>query len=63
MWRNLKEWTKRPGVREQYFEQYFARYLFLHETDKDHHRHQFLIEAGKLYNPQNQQDPLQRPSI
>ena len=32
LWRDLKKWTKRPGIRSEYFEQYFARYIFLKEN-------------------------------
>ena len=28
LWREKKEWTKGPGIRSEYFEQYFAHYLF-----------------------------------
>ena len=57
-WRNLKEWTKRPGLRTQYFEQYFGRYLFLDNFREAPH-HQFFLEAGKLYPPHGTRE---RPS-
>ena len=50
LWRNVKEWAKRPGLRTEYFEQYFGRYLFLDFYGDDAH-HQFFLEAGKLYPP------------
>lgn len=29
LWRDVKEWVKRPGIKANYLEQYLARYLFL----------------------------------
>ena len=58
LWRDLKEWTKRPGMLSEYFEQYFSRYLFLKENYEDR-RHQFFLAAGRLYKPQlTRQRPL-----
>ena len=52
LWRDLKEWTKQPGMRTEYIKQYFARYLFLKEHYQDRH-HQFFLAAGRLYTPQS----------
>ena len=50
LWRNVKEWAKRPGMRTAYFEQYYGRYLFLDfYSDKAHYH--FFLEAARLYNP------------
>ena len=56
-WRNVKEWVKRPGLRTEYFEQYFGRYLFLDSFKHPHH--QFFLEAAKLYPPHGSKE---RPS-
>ena len=55
-WRDIKEWTKRPGIKSQYFEQYFARYLFIKENYK-HRHHQFFLAAARLYPPQSTREP------
>ena len=63
LWRDLKEWTKRPGMRSEYFEQYFSRYLFLKENYQDRH-HQFFLAAGRLYKPQStRQHTLPAPAV
>jgi len=33
LWRDLKEWVKRPGIRSIYIPQYLARYLFIKEHE------------------------------
>ena len=48
LWRELKEWVKRPGIRSNFLHQYLARYLFLKAHGKQSF-HRFLIQAGKLY--------------
>ena len=57
-WRDLKEWVKRPGLRTDYFEQYFGRYLFIDSFPNNSHHH-FFLEAGKLYPPHGARE---RPS-
>lgn len=47
LWRDVKEWSKRPGLRTEYFEQYFARCLFLHKHTEQT-LHHFLIAAAAL---------------
>ncbi|XP_068205419.1 male abnormal protein mab-31-like [Palaemon carinicauda] len=49
-WRNVKEWSKRPGMKADYFDQYFSRYLFF-ESYPINPVHQFFLEVGKLYRP------------
>ena len=50
-------------IRSEYFEQYFARYIFLKENYK-HRHHQFFLAAGKLYKPQStRQRTLPGPAI
>ena len=48
LWRDLKEWVKRPGIRSNFLHQYLARYLFVkaHGSESFHH---FLLCAAKLY--------------
>ena len=53
LWRDIKEWTKRPGMKTEYFEQYFSRYLFLKENHQ-HRHHQFFVAAARLYKPQSE---------
>ena len=43
LWRNLKEWAKRPGMKTSYFEQYFGRYLFIDAFPGP--RHQFFYRS------------------
>ena len=52
LWRDIKEWTKRPGIKTEYFEQYFARYLFIKENYK-HRHHRFFVAPARLYPPQS----------
>ena len=59
LWLDLKQWAKRPGLRSEYFKQYFARYMFLHTLKEEQVIHHFFIEAGRLYRPQSNR---QRPS-
>ena len=59
LWRDIKEWTKRPGIKTQYFEQYFARYLFIKENF-EHRHHQFFLAAARLYPPQSTREPGER---
>ena len=55
LWRNVKEWAKRPGMRSAYFEQYFGRYLFL-DFYSDNSHHHFFLEAARLYKPLGNQE-------
>lgn len=50
LWRDVKEYIRRPGIRANYMRQYLARYIFL-KTHKDQALHHFLLEAAKLYPP------------
>lgn len=50
LWRDIKEWVKRPGMRHQYLRQYLARYLFLTQC-KGCEIHSFLVAAARLYPP------------
>lgn len=54
--RDIKEWVKGPGMRSEYFSQYFARYLFIHQF-QDQLLHHFLVEAACLYPPQSECEP------
>ncbi|GFR61473.1 hypothetical protein ElyMa_005433100 [Elysia marginata] len=51
LWRDIKEWVKRPGIRSRYFQQYLARYLFVTAVPEPQQLHRFFIEASKLYPP------------
>ena len=48
LWRDLKEWIKRPGIAATYLHQYVGRYLFarFYGNESLHH---FLITAADLY--------------
>ena len=48
LWRDLKEWVKRPGIKSNFLQQYLARYLFV-KAHGDQSFHQFLLFAAKLY--------------
>ena len=54
LWRDFKEWVKRPGMSEQYLKQYLSRFLFARQRPKSRLLHDFLVEAGKLYVPGSQ---------
>ena len=42
LWRDLKEYIRRPGIRSKYLKQYVSRYLFIKNTPPPHLRlHQF----------------------
>ena len=63
LWRDLKEWTKQLGIKSEYFEQYFVRYIFLKENYQRHH-HQFFLDAGTVYKPQStRQCTLPGPAV
>ena len=49
MWKDLKEWISRPGMRPMYLQQYISRWLFARRRPKSRCLHDFLVEAGKLY--------------
>ncbi|GFR75655.1 hypothetical protein ElyMa_002193800 [Elysia marginata] len=51
LWRDIKEWVKRPGIRSRYLQQYLARYLFVTAVPELQQLHRFFIEASKLYPP------------
>lgn len=52
LWRSVKEWSKRPGIKSEYFQQYFARYLFI-DAHYEHRHHHFFLAAARLYPPQS----------
>ena len=52
LWRDVKEWVKRPGIRARFLYQYLARYLFVKAHDEDTLLHHFFVQAAKLYPPQ-----------
>ena len=60
LWRDVKEWVKRPGIKSKYLFQYLARYLFLTSHEEESRLHHFLIQAARLYPPQGtlQQQPV-----
>ena len=45
LWRDIKEWIKRPGNRSIYFKQYISRYLFLHKYPEDKLLHHFFFNG------------------
>ena len=49
LWRDLKEWVKRSGMRAAYMRQYLSRWHFLRQRSHKRCLHDFLIEAAKLY--------------
>lgn len=58
VWRDLKEWTKKPGIFAHSLNQYLSRYLFLTSNgDNKTLLHKFFCEAGKLYPPHSECHP------
>ena len=49
LWRDLKEWVSRSGMRPKFMHQYLSRWLFLRHRSHERCLHDFLIEMGKLY--------------
>lgn len=54
LWRDVKQWIRRPGIRKDYLEQYLSRYLFIRSHNEKELLHHFLKEAAKLYPPQSE---------
>ena len=55
LWRDIKEWSKRPDVRSKFLHQYLARYLFVTSEDSDANLlHHFLKLAAQVYPPQSE---------
>lgn len=52
LWRDVKEWVKRPGIRSKFLYQYLARYLFIKAHEEDSLVHEFFVQAAALYPPQ-----------
>ena len=52
LWRDMKEWIKKPGMKRSHLKYYLGRYLFCtKEVQKGKLLHQFLIETAKIYKP------------
>ena len=49
LWRDLKEWVKRSGMRARFLKQYISRWLFLRGRSHERCLHDFLVEVSKLY--------------
>ena len=60
LWRDIKEWIKRPGNRSIYFRQYISRYLFGNRYPEDQLLHHFCVTASQLYPPQGDRQRPQR---
>ena len=65
LWRDVKEWVKRPGIRSQFLYQYLARYLFVKAYNENALLHHFFVQAARLYPPQgaNHREPEPVPRI
>lgn len=52
LWRDVKEWVKRPGIRSTYLRQYLSRYLFIRslKDEPDMLLHNFFKEVSKMYS-------------
>ena len=48
LWRDIKEYIKRPGIRSKYLAQYISRYLFIKDTPKLR-LHYFMQAAARVY--------------
>ena len=49
MWRDLKEWCARPGIKVQFLRQYLARYLFIKAHEKEDRLCAFIKQCAQLY--------------
>ena len=59
LWKDVKGWILKSGIRKEYLKQYFARYLFVNNfPDRASRLHHFLLQAAALYPPQR--DPPQQ---
>ena len=55
LWRDIKKWSKRPGVRSKFLHQYLARYLFVTSEDSDAKLlYCFLTLGAQVYPPQSE---------
>ena len=61
LWRDVKEWCKRPSIRAKWLEKYLARYLF--KTSADSVWHQFWTIAAALYPPGSDRKLPRRPKV
>lgn len=48
LWRDVKEWVRRPGMKSQYLRQYLAKYIFMSQC-RGKEIHTFLLACSKLY--------------
>ena len=49
MWRDLKEWTKFPGMLMKHLRQYVSRWYFLRDRPTSEALHDYLIQVGHTY--------------
>ena len=50
LWLDVKSWVLKPGIRREYYNQYFSRYLFINTFKEGNQRlHHFLRQAATLY--------------
>lgn len=51
LWRDVKKWVKKPGMRAIYLRQYLSRYLFIksQKDEPDMILHNFFMEVSKMY--------------
>ncbi|RUS71462.1 hypothetical protein EGW08_020777 [Elysia chlorotica] len=57
LWKDVKSWVKRPGIRSKYLYQYLGRYLFAKAHEPSTLLHHFFVQAAKLYPPQSDRSP------
>lgn len=55
LWRDVKEWVRRSGIRRCLLHHYLSRYLFLKAHSHTERLHMFFTYAAKLYRPQSNQ--------
>ena len=61
LWRDVKEWVKRPGIKTRFLHQYLSRYLFMKAHMKAERLHAIFTYAAKLYPPQSDQHHQLQP--
>ena len=59
LWRDIKEWVRRPGIKSTFLRQYISRYLFLRSSEGGREVHNFLKQVTRLYPPQQLQSTPQ----
>ena len=63
VWRDMKEWIKRPGMKRSHLKYYLGRYLFCTGEEQKALLHKFLFEAAAVYNPTGERMRVIQPEF